>query len=102
MEYPFDKHEAELRFYFEPAGAPSATEADNSIPVAIQLYGSVSGLRIDADYAKEHTDDHVVIDLSLPRAHGHFLLCLHHGRHVGANPGRRLPGLSRPGRPPQD
>jgi hypothetical protein len=68
MEYPFDKHEAELSFYFEPAGAPSATEADKSIPVAIQLYGSVSGLRIDADYAKEHADDHVVIDLSLSRA----------------------------------
>ena len=68
MEYPFDKHEAELRFYFEPAGTPSATEADNAIPVAIELYGSVSGLRIDADYAKEHTNDHVVIDLSLSRA----------------------------------
>jgi len=66
MEYPFDKHEAELGFYFEPAGA--ATEADKSIPVAIQMYGSVSGLRIDADYAKENTDDHVVIDLSLCRA----------------------------------
>ncbi|MEY2490468.1 MAG: hypothetical protein QOC70_2410 [Verrucomicrobiota bacterium] len=68
MEYPFDKHEAELSFYFEPAGTPSATETDKSIPVAIQLYGSVSGLRIDADYAKEHADDHVVIDLSLSRA----------------------------------
>ena len=68
MEYPFDKHEAELSFYFEPAGAASATEADNSIPVAIQMYGSVSGLRIDAEYAKEHTDNHVVVDLSLSRA----------------------------------
>jgi hypothetical protein len=67
MEYPFDKHEAQLSFYFEPAGA-AATDADKSIPVAVQLYGSVSGLKIVADYAKEHADDHVVIDLSLSRA----------------------------------
>jgi uncharacterized protein DUF4436 len=68
MEYPFDKHEAELSFYFEPAGGAAAADADKSIPVAIQMYGSVSGLRIDAEYAKEHSDDHVVIDLSLCRA----------------------------------
>jgi hypothetical protein len=67
MEYPFDKHEAQLSFYFEPVGAPAA-EGDTSIPVAIQLYGSVSGLRIDTDYAKEHKDDHAVIDISLARA----------------------------------
>jgi Domain of unknown function (DUF4436) len=66
MEYPFDHHEAQLSFYFEAAGA--ATDADKSVPVAMQLYGSVSGLRIDAEYAKEHADDHVVIDLSLSRA----------------------------------
>jgi hypothetical protein len=66
MEYPFDQHEAQLAFYFEPAGA--ATDADKSIPVAIELYGSVSGLKIVADYAKEHADDHIVIDLSLSRA----------------------------------
>lgn len=65
MEYPFDKHEAQLSFYFEPAGA---SEADKSVPVAVQLYGSVSGLKIDAEYAKENADDHVVVDLSLCRA----------------------------------
>jgi hypothetical protein len=64
MEYPFDKHEAELSFYFDPASA----DADKSIPVAMQMYGSVSGLKIDAEYAKENTDDHVVVDLSLSRA----------------------------------
>ena len=68
MEYPFDKHEAQLSFYFEPGGAPAATEAENAIPAAIQMYGSVSGLRIDAEYAKEHTDSHTVIDLNLSRA----------------------------------
>ena len=99
MEYPFDKHEAELSFYFEPAGA--ATDADKSIPVAIQLYGSVSGLKIEADYAQEHADDHVVIELNLsPRADDDFLLRVHHGRHVVAHPGRDLPGLSGPGWPP--
>jgi hypothetical protein len=66
MDYPFDRHEAQLSFYFEPAGA--ATDADKSIPVATELYGSVSGLRIVADYAKEHADDHVVIDLDISRA----------------------------------
>jgi hypothetical protein len=65
MEYPFDKHEAQLSFYFEAAGA---AEADKSVPVAIELYGSVSGLKIDAEYAKENADDHVVVDLSLCRA----------------------------------
>ena len=65
MEYPFDKHEAQLSFYFEPAGAG---EADKSVPVAIELYGSVSGLKIDSEYAKENTDDHAVIDISLCRA----------------------------------
>lgn len=68
MEYPFDKHEAELSFYFEPAAGASAAEGDKSIPVAIELHGSVSGLRIDAEYAKEHTDDHVVVELNLERA----------------------------------
>jgi hypothetical protein len=68
MEYPFDKHEAELSFYFEPGGAPAATEADNAVPAAIQMYGAVSGLRIDAEYAKEHTDTHAIVDLSLSRA----------------------------------
>jgi hypothetical protein len=67
-EYPFDKHEAELSFYFEPAGAAAATEGEKGIPVALELNGSVSGLRIYADYAKENTDDHVVIDISLARA----------------------------------
>lgn len=66
MEYPFDQHEAQLSFYFEPGGG--ATDADKSIPVAIELHGSVSGLKIAADYAKEHTNDHVVVDLSLSRA----------------------------------
>ena len=66
MEYPFDKHEAQLSFYFESAAA--APDADKSVPIAIELYGSVSGLKIDAEYAKENTDDHVVVDLTLCRA----------------------------------
>lgn len=65
MEYPFDKHEAQLSFYFEPAGT---AEGDKSVPVAVELYGSVSGLKIDSEYAKENADDHVVIDISLCRA----------------------------------
>jgi hypothetical protein len=63
MDYPFDKHQAELSFFFEPAGG-----AEGSIPVALELYGSVNGLSIDAAFAKEHADDRVVVDLSIERA----------------------------------
>lgn len=68
MDYPFDKHEAELSFSFEPAGAAAASETNTAIPVAVELHGSVSGLKIEAEYAKENKDDHVVIDLTLARA----------------------------------
>jgi len=71
MDYPFDKHSAELAFFFQPLAAkpPAAeTPANESIPVAVELRGSVTGLRIDADYAKEHSADHAVVDLSIERA----------------------------------
>ena len=64
MDYPFDKHEAELSFFFEPAGAG----AEGSIPVNLELHGAVNGLSIEAAFAKEHTDDRVVVDLSISRA----------------------------------
>lgn len=67
MDYPFDKHEAQLAFYFEPAGATAETP-DHSVPVGLELRGSVNGLQINADLAKENTADHVVVDLSISRA----------------------------------
>jgi hypothetical protein len=70
MDYPFDSHTAELAFFFEPAAAKGGeTGGDESIPVAIQLGGSVAGLRIDTDYDKENNKpDHAVIDISIQRA----------------------------------
>jgi uncharacterized protein DUF4436 len=69
MDFPFDKHEGELAFFFEPAGATQVAEGPEQIPVAVELRGSVSGLRIDAEYAKENTDNNVVVDLTISRAH---------------------------------
>ena len=69
MDYPFDAHTAELAFFFEPSAAKSGeTGGNESIPVAVELRGSVAGLRIDTEYAKENTPDHTVIDISLQRA----------------------------------
>jgi hypothetical protein len=69
MDYPFDSHTAEISFFFEPAagkgGEAGGTEA---IPMAVELRGSVAGLRIDAEYAKENTPDHAVIDVGIQRA----------------------------------
>jgi hypothetical protein len=69
MDYPFDAHTAELTFFFEPAAAKGGEAGGNeSIPVAVELRGSVAGLRIDTEYAKENTPDHTVIEISLQRA----------------------------------
>jgi hypothetical protein len=70
MDYPFDTHTAELSFFFEPAAAKGGeTGGEESIPVAIQLGGSVAGLRIDTDYDKENNKpDHAVIEINIQRA----------------------------------
>ena len=69
MDFPFDKHAGELAFFFEPAGAAQAAEAPaEQIPVALELRGSVSGLRIDASYAEENKDNNVAVDISISRA----------------------------------
>ena len=76
MDYPFDSHSAELSFFFEPsagkAGEPAAPEA---IPTAVQMYGSVAGLRLDTEHVKQDADhpigstpDHPIIDISVQRA----------------------------------
>lgn len=69
MDYPFDQHSAELSFFFEP-GAAKGGESGGSeaIPTAVELRGSVAGLRLDAAYAKENAPDHAVIDISVQRA----------------------------------
>lgn len=62
MDYPFDSHSAELSFAFQSAGG------SESVPVAVEMRGSVAGLRIDTEYAKENASDHAVIDISIERA----------------------------------
>jgi hypothetical protein len=69
MDYPFDAHTAEIAFFFEPAAGKAGESGGNdSIPMAVELRGSVAGLRIDAEYAKENQPDHAVIDVSIQRA----------------------------------
>jgi hypothetical protein len=62
MDYPFDNHTAELSFAFQSPGG------NESVPVAVEMRGSVAGLRIDTEYAKENAPDHAVIDISIERA----------------------------------
>jgi hypothetical protein len=68
MDYPFDAHTAELSFFFEPAAKGGESAGNESIPVAVELRGSVAGLRMDTDYAKENKPDHTIIDISIQRA----------------------------------
>ncbi len=88
MDYPFDKHKAELALYFEPApekekiasaakvaptdaaagASEEEAEGEDSIPVTVNLFGSVNGLRIDATKSKDNADDFVDIDLEISRA----------------------------------
>src|ERR1700704_6448860 len=69
MDYPFDAHTAELSFFFEPAAAKGGeTGGNESIPVGVELRGSVAGLRMDTEYAKENTPDHTVIEINIQRA----------------------------------
>jgi hypothetical protein len=69
MDYPFDAHTAELSFFFEPAAAKGAEAGGNeAIPVAVEMHGSVAGLRLDTEYAKENTPDHTVIEINIQRA----------------------------------
>jgi hypothetical protein len=68
MDYPFDSHSAEIAFFFEPGAGKGEAGGSESIPIAVELRGSVAGLRIDTEYAKENQPDHAVIDVSIERA----------------------------------
>jgi uncharacterized protein DUF4436 len=68
MDYPFDTHTAELSFLFEPAAKAGEAGGNESIPVALEMHGSVAGLRLDTEYAKENTPDHAVIEINIQRA----------------------------------
>lgn len=63
MDFPFDEHEGQLAFFFTPPG-----EGAEQIPVALELRGSVSGLRIDAEYGEGNSDTNAVVDISICRA----------------------------------
>jgi hypothetical protein len=68
MDYPFDTHQAELSFFFEPSAKAGEAGANEAIPLAVEMRGSVAGLRLDTEYAKENTPDHAVIDINIQRA----------------------------------
>jgi hypothetical protein len=69
MDYPFDSHTAELSFFFEPAaGKGGEAGGAEAISMAVELRGSVAGLRLETEYAKENTPDHAVIEISIQRA----------------------------------
>lgn len=68
MDYPFDHHTAELSFFFEPPTKPGEAGGEETVPVAVQMRGSVAGLRLDTEYAKENTPDHAVVEISIQRA----------------------------------
>ena len=68
MDYPFDSHTAELSFFFEPTVKAGEASSNEAIPVAVEMRGSVAGLRLDTEYAKENTPDHAVIEISIQRA----------------------------------
>ncbi|PZR76831.1 MAG: hypothetical protein DLM73_01350 [Chthoniobacterales bacterium] len=68
MDYPFDTHTAEIGFFFEPPVKGGESGGSESVPMAVELRGSVAGLRIDAEYAKENTPDHAVIEVNVQRA----------------------------------
>jgi hypothetical protein len=68
MDYPFDTHAAELAFFFAPGAKAGESAGNDSIPMAVELRGSVAGLRLDTEYAKENAPDHAVIDISIQRA----------------------------------
>src|SRR5437868_6520761 len=68
MDYPFDTHTAELSFFFEPSMKAGEAGGNEAIPVAVEMRGSVAGLRLDTEYAKENAPDHAVIEISIQRA----------------------------------
>jgi len=68
MDYQFDTHQAELSFFFEPSAKGGEAGGSEAIPVAVEMRGSVAGLRLDTEYAKENTPDHAVIDINIQRA----------------------------------
>lgn len=89
MDYPFDEHVAQLAVYFdnsvpepaagaaaeaeepeadEPAAAAGADDEAAEIPIALELFGSVNGLQIEAEKSKENVKDYAVIDLTIRRA----------------------------------
>ena len=68
MDYPFDAHAAELSFFFEPSAKAGEAGGNEAIPVAVEMRGSVAGLKLDTQYAKESTPDYAVIEISIQRA----------------------------------
>jgi hypothetical protein len=87
MDYPFDSHKAQLTLAFiapapkenkqagaatraedDSAGAPAEEPGDEAVPVTVELYGSVAGLKMEAKKSSDSTPEFVTIDLDISRA----------------------------------
>lgn len=65
----------------KPAATPAAEESEDDVPILVNLTGSVSGLRIDADESKDHTETFADIDFHIARAttsfaFSMFIMCI--------------------------
>jgi hypothetical protein len=49
-------------------GGAGAGDDDNDVPIAVDFYGSIPGMKIEADKSKESTDDYVGIDMTISRS----------------------------------
>jgi len=68
MDYPFDKHTAELTVTIE--------SDETAVPLSIEVFGSVSGLKIDAEKAKENTEDFADVEMKVSRGQTTFIFSL--------------------------
>lgn len=63
MDYPFDKHQSELEVF-----AYTSDDPENAVPISLDFYGSLPGLRIQAAPSPESTDDYAYVTLEISRS----------------------------------
>jgi hypothetical protein len=73
-DYPFDTHSAELTLNFE--SDPPMKADDAAVPVSVELFGSVNGLKIDAQKAKENTEEYADIEMKVSRGQTTFIFSI--------------------------
>ena len=73
-DYPFDRHLARLTIYFE--SDPPSNAGGALTPVSLALFGSVHGLRIEAQRAKDNTEDFADVDMKVTRSGTTFVFSI--------------------------